>query len=173
MTRPGQAPRSAPAALALGLLLSLLLVTVAVITVRDLVVGQGWAEGSPWIPSWVDGLDGLTPGTPVLVAGIVAALVGLLVLVLALRPGRKTHVPAARGGDLWLTPDAVATVAATAADRTSGTLSATPVRATPRGATVQVLTRGGDGRAAQEAAREVVGDLTPMSISVKAKELSS
>lgn len=173
MTRPTAPPRSAPAALVPGIVVALLLVAAGVVGIRDLAVSQGWADGQPWVATLLERLDGLTPGIGVLLLGILAALLGLGLLVLALTPGRPTHVRATRGGDLWLTPAAVASLAAGAADRAAGVVSARATRASRRSAAVHVVTRGTDGTDARTAAQQAVGDLTPMKISVQHKELSS
>lgn len=170
---PSAPPRAVPTALVLGIVIALLLIGLSVVTIRDLAVAQGWATGTPWIPALVDSLDGLGSSAGLAVTGGALALVGVLLLLAALKPGSPTHVRATRGGDLWLTPAAVASLAVSSVDRTRGVVSAQASRVTRRGATVQVITHGVADSEARSAADRGVGDLTPMRISVQSKEMPS
>ena len=100
-------PRARPAAAGLGVLVAVGLVAVAVVGVHELAVDRGWASGSSWVSSLLDGLDGRTADTATAVLGSAVAVIGLLVLLLAIRPGRVTHVPTTGGHDLWLSRGAV------------------------------------------------------------------
>jgi hypothetical protein len=170
---PSTPPRAVPIALVLGIVLALVLIGLSVVTIRDLAIAQGWAAGTAWIPSLVDSLDGLGSSVGMAVAGGVLALVGVALLLAALKPGSRTHVRAARGGDLWLTPAAVASLAVSSVDRTRGVVSAQASRVTRRGATVQVITHGAGDAEARSAAESGVGGLTPMRITVQSKEMPS
>ncbi|MBJ7529682.1 MAG: hypothetical protein JHD04_09205, partial [Nocardioides sp.] len=117
-------PRGRPAVVPVALLLALVLVALAVATVRDLAVAQGWAGGSPWLRDAVDGLDGLTATSAVVGAAVAIGLVGLVLLVLALKPAPVTHLPATADGDLWVSTQAVAALARQRADRSSGVVGA-------------------------------------------------
>lgn len=170
---PSTPPRAVPIALVLGVVIALLLIALSVVAIRDLAVAQGWAAGDLWLPTLVDSLDGLGSSIGLAVAGGALALVGLALLLAALKPGSRTHVRATRGGDLWLTPAAVASLAVSSVDRTRGVVSAQASRVTRRGATVQVITHGADDTEARTAADNGVGSLTPMRISVQTKEMPS
>ncbi|MGJ9373341.1 DUF6286 domain-containing protein [Nesterenkonia sp. CF4.4] len=89
----------------------------------------------------LDGLEGLTWGAPLLVAaGILAALIGMILLVLAVKPGRASVVEmnldefgATR--TTVITTRGLGRIAAAEADRTDGTVSS---RADARPGRVQV-----------------------------------
>lgn len=135
-------PRATAPAVWLSGALALGLAALGAAAVRDLAVDQGWAGGSSWTRAVVDAVDGLEASTALAVAGGVVALVGALVLVLALRPGRPTHVALRTGpdaaADAWITPRAVGALARAVADRSSGVLEARTVSVTPRRVRVRV-----------------------------------
>lgn len=160
-----------------ALLLAVALVGAAVVGVRDLLVSQGWLAGSPWVGAVVEGSQGLDVAeTPWWIA-VPAALAGAVLVVAALRPARRTHRAARDGLDLWLTPDAVAAIAQSAADRVHGVVSA---EAAPRwsGRRIRVRVQVREDRdevrdRVRERLREVgVDGLVPGSrITVRAQEV--
>jgi hypothetical protein len=117
-------PRGRPAASGVSLVLAVALVSVAVVSVHDLAVERGWTGGPSWTGSLVDDLDGLTAGTGVVVAGVVLAVVGLLLVLSALKPAPRTHVATPGETDVWVTRRAVRAVAVGAAEDTGGVLEA-------------------------------------------------
>lgn len=125
MNTPVAAPRARPAASGVSVVLGLALVGVAVVAVHDLAVDRGWASGQSWIGTVVDRLDGLRADVPVLVAGIVAAVVGLWLVWLAVKPAAPTHDTTPGEADVWITPRAVRALAAGAAESTPGVAAAT------------------------------------------------
>jgi hypothetical protein len=135
-------PRATAPAVWLAGALALGLAALGAAGVRDLAVDQGWANGSSWAGALVEALDGLESSVALAVAGGVVALVGLLVLVLGLRPGRATHVALGTGtdagADAWITPRAVGALARAVADRSSGVLEARTVSVSPRRVRVRV-----------------------------------
>lgn len=124
MTATVSSPKGRPAASGVSLVLGVALVGVAVVAVQDLAVDRGWATGPSWTGSALDSLDGLTAGAGVVAAGIALALVGLLVLVAAVKPSPSTHQPAPGEADVWVTPRAVRALAVGAAEDTAGVESA-------------------------------------------------
>ncbi|MEU6137517.1 DUF6286 domain-containing protein [Nocardioides sp. NPDC047086] len=121
---PRTPPRRAPLAVPTASVLALVLVAVAVVAVRDLALSQGWAAGTPLVPDLVEGLDGVRASVGLAIGGGVVALIGLVLVWLGLRPGRRTHLRVAGDADLWLSPGAVAAVAQETADRLPGVVSA-------------------------------------------------
>lgn len=117
-------PRARPATAGLGILVAVGLVALAVLGVHELAVDRGWASGSSWVKSVLDALDGRTADTATAVLGAAVAVLGLLVLLVALRPGRATHVPTTGEPDVWLSRGAVAALAAATADRQVGVVEA-------------------------------------------------
>lgn len=179
MTSPGNPtvqtpPRARPAVVSLAAILALLLIVVAVVALRDLAVEQGWVGGAPWSRGLVDSLDGLTPTTAVVAAGIAVVVLGLLVALAALRPGRKTHLRTTAKADLWLSPRAVAALAQSSAERAPGVISAEATRAGRRRIVVEVVTQQ-DRTTVTEAVRTAVdagpGTLTSTGVSVRTKEV--
>ena len=84
-------PVSRHRAVAIGVVLALALVGVAVVAVRDLAVTEGWATGEPWLAEGVRRLDGLEPSTGVLALATAVAVLGLLLVLAGLLPaGRHT-----------------------------------------------------------------------------------
>lgn len=136
---PRAQPRRAPVVVPTAIVLALVLIGIAVVAVRELLVSQGWATGSPVVPDLVAGLDGIGPSVGLAAAGGGIALVGLVVLWLAIRPGRRTHLRVAGDADLWLAPGAVAAVAQETADRLPGVMSADSSRSTRRRVVVDIV----------------------------------
>ncbi|MET0821245.1 MAG: DUF6286 domain-containing protein [Aeromicrobium sp.] len=124
MTAGVSAPAGRPAASGVALVLGVALVGVAVVSVHDLAVDQGWATDPSWTGSLLDRLDGLTAGAGVVAAGIALTVVGVLVLVAAVKPAPRTHEATPGGADLWVTPHAVRALAVGAAEDTTGVESA-------------------------------------------------
>ncbi|MBZ5735710.1 hypothetical protein K8Z61_14545 [Nocardioides sp. TRM66260-LWL] len=117
------APSARPAATGTVQLVSVVLLVVAALAVRDGAAGLGWVSGSPWLPTLADRLDGRQVTASVLLAaGIVAAAIAVLLLLPALRPARRTHRAVGSDGLVWVSPRALAALAVAAVDRTPGVL---------------------------------------------------
>ncbi len=171
VTRP---PRARPVATGVAVLLALGLVALAVVGVRDLAVARGWSSGAPWVADAVGSLDGLTASTAVVVASIASVVVGLLLVLVALTPARRTHLPVDGEHDLWISPAAVGELARARADRAPGVISAELARATRRRAVVEVVTqRSGDEvePGVRSAVAASLAGLTPTRLTVRTTEL--
>lgn len=167
-------PPKAPAgSTAVGILIALVLVGAGVLGVHDGLTGLGWASGRAWLPPALEAVDGAHAATWMLVVAAVLALLGLWLVLLALKPRRRTHLPAPdREIDLWSTPAALAAVARRAADRQSGVMSAT-AQARRRRVDVDVTTRDGadagvDARV-QEAVEQNLEGLLPPRVRVRVR----
>jgi len=155
-------------------MVALLLVGLMVGAFRDLAVVQGWATGTSWAGRLVDALDGLTAG-PAVVAGAVAlAWVGLVIVLVSLAPGRRTHLRASTDADLWFSTRAVAALAERTADRVAGVVSTD----TPRVGTRRIIVEVVASRDAETVAEQVrsaldaqVAGLTGATIAVRTKEV--
>lgn len=169
---PATAPTRAPIASLFAALIAIALVALGVVAVRDLAVAQGWTTGSPWATPVVESLDGLTAGTPVVVAGVVAGVLALVLLYVALKPARRTHAKGADSAtDLWVTPAAVAALAREAADRTSG-VQAAEARATRRKVSVSVSvdpSASGVAEAVQQSVSDQLSGLATQSVRVRTR----
>lgn len=163
MKRP--APTATPTTVWISLVLALVPIALAVVLVRDLAVTQGWATGTSWTTQLVDDVDSLSASAGVSIVGGVVAVLGLLLLITALRPARRTHVSLDTEADAWITPRAVAALARAVADRSAGVLEARTDKVSPRKVRILVtaaptVDRSGTARTAQQDVDTALGDLT-------------
>ena len=172
MSQP-PAPRNRPAVIWVTTVISLSLIGLAVVSVRDLATSQGWAAGKPWVREWLGQRGSLTVSTPVIVIAACLGLLGVVVLWASLKPGRRTHLATSLDDDLWLTSGAVAALARHVADRSQGVITA---EASSRGRkiTVGVVTADDpdEVRSRVAAALQRVTDLTRARISVKVTQVA-
>lgn len=165
-------PRARPGAAAAAMLFSLVLIGVAVVAVRDLAVTRGWTTGSTWTGSVVDDLDGLEAGAAVVAGGIVAIVLGLWFVLVSLRPARRTHRKATTGSDVWVTDNAVAALAATAAEDTPGVASATARNRRSRIAVTVQSDRPDASEQVGASVRAALDGLSTKDITVKTEEVT-
>lgn len=128
----------------LGPVLALLLLALGVLLLRDALVAAGAFTGTPWLPSATTALQGSPPKWWLIPAGIVAAVLGLWLIVTALRPrSRKTLALTSRTGVFLHTRD-IARLASGAAEDVDGVLhvSSTATRRKVR-VTVRATTGAG------------------------------
>ncbi|GGF94809.1 hypothetical protein GCM10007304_05840 [Rhodococcoides trifolii] len=152
-------PRARPAAAPVAFVLSLVLVALGVVAVRDALVYANAITGQAW-SGWVaDHVDGTTVATWMLAAGIAVAVVGLLIVIAALKPRAKRYRPAA-SPDTWVLKDDVRKVVRTAVTEVPGVETAR-VKVKKRSAKVRVVGIGGDTlrSSVEEAATRRVGVL--------------
>ena len=121
---PAKAPLATPAAAKVSIALALVVVAVGAAAGRDCLVGLGLLTGSPWISAALRYLDGLSAQTWMLPAGIVTAVLGLLLLGAALAPRRRTHRPT-RASEAWITPRDIRRVARAAGLSVTGVTEVT------------------------------------------------
>lgn len=171
---PRTPPRARPAAVSTAAVLAVLLIALGAVSVRDLAASQGWSSGSPWSTELLDAVEGLTASVPVVVVAVVLVLLGLVVFLRALRPGRRTHLATHGDADLWVSAGAVAALAGASADRAPGVISAEATRVRSRSITVDVVTHQ-DPATVEAAARAAIdtspGDLTAARIDIRMKEV--
>lgn len=163
-------PKSVPLAAVLGILVALLLIALGVVGLREVAVDQGWTSGQSWFVSLAQSLDGLQASTAVTVPAVIAGLVGLFLLYAALAPAGRTHTAARGDADVWFTPDAVANLARSAADRAPGVVAADVTRSSRKRVGLGILTQRGSGEAlasAREAADAAVAPLAGVKVSVQ------
>jgi len=125
-----------------GAVLALVLVAVGVAGIRDALVAIGAVEGEPWIDSVVDTVDGWQPQFWLVPAGIALVLLGLWLLLAALRPRPRTGVAVRAETGVFLRTGDVERLAARAASDVDGVLSARS-SATRRTVEVRVAVTGG------------------------------
>lgn len=90
--RPAKRPVSSGLLSVLGVIWGLLLVALAVICIRDALVGFGALSGKAWIATATNTLDGTTSGRWMYAVGAVCVVVGLLLLGLAIKPRRRQGI---------------------------------------------------------------------------------
>lgn len=148
-TRP---TRSGPIGV-VGPVLAVLLIAAGLVLLRDALVGYRLVRGPAWIPLGLGTVDGLAPGTAVLVGGIVAALVGLWLLYVALRRRVRSRAALRARTGVYLAPGDIARLASAAAEDVGGVVTASS-KAGTRSLRTTVRTTGGPG--IDEAVREAV-----------------
>lgn len=123
MPAAGRTPVAAPAAGFLGLVFAALLFAVGVVALRDAVIAAGWVNGPLWVDAAIDWIDGLKFATWMIPAGIVALLVGMWMVICALKPRRKTAIAAAARSSVWINPVDLARAASHTAHTVPGVLA--------------------------------------------------
>ena len=123
--------------------LAAVLVVLGVLVVREALVAAGRVDGEPWIAPVVDSADGVVPSVLVSVVGVVVALLGLWLVVVALGRRVRTRLDVTSSTGTTLGLNDAARLAASAADEVDRVLSAR-ASATRRSVTVTVSTLEGD-----------------------------
>lgn len=150
-----KAPLAAPAATTVSVVLALVLVGAGIVAGRDALIGFGAITGAPWIAAGLKAIDGLTAQSWMRPAGIVVAMIGLLLLLAAIKPRKRTHVPT-NAPDAWITPRDVRRVARTAALSLTG-VDATTASGSARSLTLSITpVNGYDTSQLDESVRSVV-----------------
>ena len=125
-----------------GAVLALVLVAVGLAGIRDALVAIGAVEGEPWIDSVVDTVDGWQPQFWLVPAGIALVLLGVWLILVALRPRSRTGVAVRAATGVFLRTGDVERLAARAASDVDGVLSARS-SASHRKVEVRVAVTGG------------------------------
>ena len=107
------------------------------------LVAAGTVDGEPWIAPVVDSADGVAPSVPVAVVGVVVALLGVWLVVVALGRRVRTRLAVTSSTGTTIGIGDAARLAASAADEVDRVLSA-KASATRRTVTVTVTTLEGD-----------------------------
>lgn len=123
--------------------LAVLVVALGVLVLREALVAAGTVQGEPWLAPAVDGADGITPSPLVVVAGVVLAVLGLWLVVVALGRRVRTRLDVTSSTGTTIGIADAARLAASAADEVDRVLSAR-ASATRRSVTVTVTTLEGD-----------------------------
>lgn len=76
-----------------GIVVAALVVALGVLVIRDALVLGGQIDGSTWLVPLVDATDGLEPSLALSAAGVVVALLGLWLVVVALGRRVRTRLP--------------------------------------------------------------------------------
>lgn len=120
-----------------GPILATLLTGIGVVLLHDAISETDARPGRTWLAALVDGLNGLTAEWWLIPAGVAVAVIGVWLIITALRPrSRKTLAVMSATGVFLRTRD-IARLASAAADDVEGVLSASSV-ASRRTVTVTV-----------------------------------
>lgn len=124
VSRPAPAPVAAAAASRAAVLLALVLAALGGVGVRDALVGAGWLGGMQWTPLVIDALDGLTPAAWMSAVGVIVGLLGVVLMVLACLPRRRTALPLSAATSVYLHRSDIPKLANAAARDVPGVLEA-------------------------------------------------
>jgi len=120
----GRRPLGPGAISGAGVALGILTTALGAVGIRDAVTHAGLVGGQPWLEAVIHGLDGLRPqwwGVPL---GLVAAIVGLWLLLAAVRPRPGTTLAVRSRTGVVLPRRAVRQLVVRAAHDVDGVLSA-------------------------------------------------
>lgn len=142
--RAAKAPVGPGVISVVGLVLAALVVALGVVGIHDALVAAGVVSGSDWIGAAVDAIDGATPPTWLVPLGAVLILLGLWLLITALRPRPRKAMALAADTGVFLRPRDAARLARDAAEDVDGVISA-KADATVRKISVGVHATTSDG----------------------------
>lgn len=101
-------PAATPGAAVAGTFVGVALFGVAVIAVRDLLVHIGWLDGAEWLHSAADWIADISWWEWMWPAAIGLVVAGLVMLWIAVKPRRRTHISLAGYEVMWTRPGDVA-----------------------------------------------------------------
>ncbi len=139
-----KSPVASGAIATLGLVLAVLLTAVGVAAVRDALVYAGVLDGTPLLSLAARATNGVTPAGWMVPVGVVLAVLGLWLLVMAFRPRPRKAVTLTAQTGVFLRLKDVSRLAETAAERVDGVLDV-HVSAKPKTAKVTVRSTGDQG----------------------------
>jgi len=105
-----------------GVVLAVVVLGVATVLVHDGLVALGVLGGGAWVLAAADAVGEVGPGWQVALVGVVLALAGLRLLVVALTRRRRPGLPLSGGGGQYLLGRDVARLASGAAAQVDGVL---------------------------------------------------
>ncbi len=153
-------PRRTGGIAVLGVFLALLATAVGVLAIRDGLAYAGLIQSRPLLHPLAKGIQGLRPSEWVLVAGIVLAVVGLVLLVRALLPSAPKVVPVTAASGVFLRPRDVGRLVETAVEGVDGVLDVR-ASASPRRITLSLRSTG-DAGVAERARAAATTRLEPL-----------
>lgn len=101
-----------------------MLLGVGVVALRDTAIALQWLHGIPWIDTLIDRIDGLRFAWSMIPAGIAALALGMILVIVALRPRRRTALAVEAASSVWMSPWELAAVATYAANAVPGVFGA-------------------------------------------------
>lgn len=134
-------PRAQPASRFLAVALSLGLFALVGIAGRELWTKRTGTQLESWLRPVFDTVARARFESWMLPAGVAVAIVGIVFIVVALKPRPKTHVALAAGPNFWIRNLDIARLCTSTAERVPGVARATTY-ASPR--TITVTVSGGE-----------------------------
>ena len=173
--RPARAPTGSGVIGFVGPVLAVLTIALGLVLVRDALASAGVLPSDGWVLTVLAAMNGQTRTGWALAGGIVAALVGLWLIVIALRRRRRKALWLRKAAGVGIRPRDVARLARVAADDVDGVLDA-KATAGLRNVNVDVRTTGDPYT--RDRVREVVTArlaalAKPPKVSVRARPSSS
>jgi len=107
-----------------GLILAVLVAALGVVGVHDALIAAGTVAGTPWIDAAVTPFNKLTPHVWLVPVGVALVVLGLWLVLTALRPRRRTAIALDARTGVFLRPRDVAELARNAARDVDGVTSA-------------------------------------------------
>lgn len=155
---PAKAPVGTGSAPLIAQLIGLALIGVGVVAVQNVLAVQGAVSGSPWLSAVADAADGLEGrSAAVLTVGVVAVVLGVLLLPVVFRPRPRTGLALTSATGVHVGPKDVSRVVKSAVVDVDS-LSAVSVTSTRRRVRVRATTVATKDRATEvrDAVRTVV-----------------
>ncbi|QDQ96590.1 DUF6286 domain-containing protein [Tomitella fengzijianii] len=150
-------PRAAPAAAVTMVLVGIGLLAAGVVALRELLIYHGILASAPWLAPATTWISGLTWRTWMYYAAPTSVVVGVVALVAAFRPRRRTHIRTAADPPVWLSETAVARACSARAQQVTAVDSARTTATRRRvQVTVTVPERPGDPPPGDTALAELV-----------------
>ncbi|MEU4396780.1 DUF6286 domain-containing protein [Kribbella sp. NPDC023855] len=120
---PAKRPVAVPAAATVGVLAALAVTAAGVVAIRETLLAADLITGTSWL-QWVLGkAEVLKPAGWMTPAGTAAVLIGLVVLVAALKPRKTTHLAVGDSG-VWIRSRDAARLAGDTATNIDSVISA-------------------------------------------------
>ncbi len=153
-----------------GPVLATVLTAVGVVLLHDAISEADNTPGRSWLAAIVDGLNGFTAEWWLIPAGVAVALIGVWLIVTALRPRSRKAVAVTSATGVFLRTSDIARLASAAADDVDGVLSASSV-ASRRTVTVTVEsdTAGIAGHVQAAVAQRLAALADPVKVKVRVR----
>ncbi len=143
---PAKAPVGPGAISVVGLVLAILLTVSGAVAIRDALVVAGLVKATPWVTQAARAVNGLLPAAWMVPVGAVLVLLGLWLLLTALRPRPRSAISVTSVTGVFLRQQDVSRLAQTAAEQVEGVLAARTTHA-PRARPQHRICRRAGGRA--------------------------
>lgn len=120
---PAKKPVAVPAAATVGVLAALAVTAAGAVAIRDTLVAADLVAGTSWLQWVLDKGEVLKPAGWMTPAGIAAVVIGLVILVAALKPRKTTHLAVGDAG-VWIRSRDAARLAGDTATTVDSVISA-------------------------------------------------